>query len=142
MRLTYIGESLKLLTYLKDSSINLILTSPPFALTRKKEYGNESVEKYIEWFLPSRVLTQRVLLHKCYNVDGFLLKSMRIILSVVDTDLKICKFFCSWVESMGSIICRTSLLDPDVRLSVHPAPDVLGFLLAHVMVLMAGRVDC
>ncbi len=31
------------------------------------------------------------------------------------------------VESMGGIIRRTSVLDPDVRLSEHPAPDVLGF---------------
>ncbi|MBW4595588.1 MAG: site-specific DNA-methyltransferase [Brasilonema angustatum HA4187-MV1] len=57
----YLGESLKLLTYLKDSSVNLILTSPPFALTRKKEYGNESAEKYIEWFLPFAYEFKRVL---------------------------------------------------------------------------------
>ncbi|MBD2732239.1 hypothetical protein H6G96_39905, partial [Nostoc sp. FACHB-892] len=29
-----------------------------------------------------------------------------------------------WVESMAGIIPRTSQLDPDVRLSPHPAPDV------------------
>jgi hypothetical protein len=28
---------------------------------------------------------------------------------------------------MGVIIPRTSPLDPDVRVSVHPAPDVLSF---------------
>jgi len=33
------------------------------------------------------------------------------------------------VESMGGIILRTSQLDPDVRLSPHPAPDVLGLRL-------------
>ena len=33
------------------------------------------------------------------------------------------------VESIGSIICRTSQLDPDVPVSVHPAPDVLSFRL-------------
>ncbi|KAB8332074.1 site-specific DNA-methyltransferase [Scytonema tolypothrichoides VB-61278] len=57
----YLGDSLKLLTFLEDSSINLILTSPPFALTRKKEYGNESAEKYIEWFLPFAYEFKRVL---------------------------------------------------------------------------------
>lgn len=57
----YLGDSLKLLTYIEDNSINLILTSPPFALTRKKEYGNESVEKYIEWFLPFAYQFKRVL---------------------------------------------------------------------------------
>lgn len=57
----YLGDSLKLLTSLEDSSINLILTSPPFALTRKKKYGNESEEKYIEWFLPFAYEFKRVL---------------------------------------------------------------------------------
>jgi len=37
---------------LVDKSINLILTSPPFALTRKKEYGNKEADEYVEWFLP------------------------------------------------------------------------------------------
>jgi hypothetical protein len=40
------------------------------------------------------------------------------------------------VESRGGIIRRPSLLDPDVPVSVHPAPDVLGFLLAHVDVVV------
>lgn len=48
----YLGDSLELIKYIDDNSINLILTSPPFALARKKEYGNESADKYIEWFLP------------------------------------------------------------------------------------------
>jgi hypothetical protein len=38
----YLGDSLELLKSIPDKSINLILTSPPFALTRKKEYGNKS----------------------------------------------------------------------------------------------------
>jgi len=33
-------------------SVDLVFTSPPFALTRKKEYGNEPIERYLEWFLP------------------------------------------------------------------------------------------
>jgi hypothetical protein len=32
-----------------------------------------------------------------------------------------------WVESMGGIILRTSLLDTSVRLSPHSAPDNLSF---------------
>ncbi len=47
----YLDDSLKLLAHVPDESINLVLTSPPFALTRKKEYGNESAEQYVEWFL-------------------------------------------------------------------------------------------
>lgn len=57
----YLGDSLQLIKFLPESSINLILTSPPFALTRKKEYGNESAEKYIEWFLPFADEFKRVL---------------------------------------------------------------------------------
>jgi site-specific DNA-methyltransferase (cytosine-N4-specific) len=57
----YLGDSLKLLQFLEDNSINLIITSPPFALTRQKEYGNESAEKYIEWFLPFAYEFKRVL---------------------------------------------------------------------------------
>jgi len=57
----YLGDSLQLIKFLKESSVNLILTSPPFALTRKKEYGNESAEKYIEWFLPFAYEFKRVL---------------------------------------------------------------------------------
>ncbi len=30
----------------------MILTSPPFALARPKEYGNEPEEDYVEWFRP------------------------------------------------------------------------------------------
>ncbi|RCJ18662.1 DNA methyltransferase [Nostoc sp. ATCC 43529] len=57
----YLGDSLKLIKFIDDNSINLILTSPPFALTRKKEYGNETAEKYIEWFLPFAYEFKRVL---------------------------------------------------------------------------------
>ena len=34
------GDSLDLLKTLPDNSVNLVFTSPPFALQRKKEYGN------------------------------------------------------------------------------------------------------
>ncbi len=47
----YLGDSLELMKKIPDNSIDLILTSPPFALTRQKEYGNKQEEEYIEWFL-------------------------------------------------------------------------------------------
>jgi len=56
-----LGDSLQLIKSIQENSINLILTSPPFALTRQKEYGNESAEKYIEWFLPFAQEFKRVL---------------------------------------------------------------------------------
>jgi DNA modification methylase len=47
----YHGDARELLAKLPDESINLVLTSPPFALQRKKEYGNESQDAYVDWLL-------------------------------------------------------------------------------------------
>jgi len=57
----YLGDSLVLMKTLPNKSINLILTSPPFALTRQKEYGNKSFDDYIEWFLPFAEEFRRIL---------------------------------------------------------------------------------
>lgn len=46
----YQGDALELLKCVEPSSINLIVTSPPFALRLKKEYGNEDANNYVEWF--------------------------------------------------------------------------------------------
>ena len=49
----YHGDSL---TYLNDhvrpASVDLILTSPPFGLVRKKDYGNVDSHRYLDWFRP------------------------------------------------------------------------------------------
>lgn len=47
----YVGDSLSLLDQLEDDSIDLVLTSPPFALQRKKTYGNVEREDYVDWLL-------------------------------------------------------------------------------------------
>jgi DNA modification methylase len=47
----YLGDTLDLLNHIPDNSINLVLTSPPFALTSQKEYGNKQEKDYIDWFL-------------------------------------------------------------------------------------------
>ncbi len=47
----YIGDSLELLESLQDESVSLVMTSPPFALQRKKEYGNLEQHEYVDWFL-------------------------------------------------------------------------------------------
>ncbi len=46
------GDCLDKLKTLKDSSIDLIVTSPPYADQRKNTYGGISLDKYVEWFLP------------------------------------------------------------------------------------------
>lgn len=45
------GNSLLLLQEMDDNSIDLIITSPPFALQRQKEYGNQAQNEYVDWFL-------------------------------------------------------------------------------------------
>jgi site-specific DNA-methyltransferase (cytosine-N4-specific) len=57
----YHGDSLEILRALPSSSVDLVMTSPPFALTRKKEYGNEPIERYLEWFMPFCMEIKRVL---------------------------------------------------------------------------------
>ncbi len=57
----YHANSLELLGTLPENSVNLVLTSPPYALRRKKAYGNVHAPDYIEWFLPFAEEIYRVL---------------------------------------------------------------------------------
>jgi site-specific DNA-methyltransferase (cytosine-N4-specific) len=43
------ADSRELLSLLPDESIDLIITSPPFALQRKKPYGNKDQHEYVDW---------------------------------------------------------------------------------------------
>jgi site-specific DNA-methyltransferase (cytosine-N4-specific) len=61
---SFLGNSLDLIKNIQDESIDLILTSPPFALTRKKEYGNKSSDEYVDWFLKFAREFKRVLSEK------------------------------------------------------------------------------
>src|SRR5438270_60356 len=47
-----LGDSLEHMNNLKTSSLDLIVTSPPFGLVRKKDYGNVESHEYIDWFKP------------------------------------------------------------------------------------------
>ncbi len=46
----YWMDSLEVLKEIPSNSINLIMTSPPFGLVRKKEYGNVDADEYLDWF--------------------------------------------------------------------------------------------
>jgi len=48
----YLGDSLDFIPSLESESVDLIMTSPPFGLVRKKEYGNVDADEYLEWFRP------------------------------------------------------------------------------------------
>ena len=55
------GDSRKLLSRLKPDSVDLILTSPPYPLLKKKAYGNESEEEYVRWIRPFARSFHRIL---------------------------------------------------------------------------------
>ena len=57
----YVGDALDLLQALPDESIDLVLTSPPFALQRQKEYGNVDQDEYVDWLLSFAREIKRVL---------------------------------------------------------------------------------
>jgi len=55
------GDSLEVLRKLPSDSVALVLTSPPFALRRRKAYGNVDASEYVEWIWPFAVEIHRVL---------------------------------------------------------------------------------
>lgn len=57
----YLGDSLELLDKLEPNSINLVITSPPFALQREKSYGNVEQEAYVNWLFAFCEKVYRVL---------------------------------------------------------------------------------
>ncbi len=58
----YLADSLELINeQIPDQSVNLIMTSPPFGLVRKKSYGNVDADKYVAWFKPFGEQFKRIL---------------------------------------------------------------------------------
>jgi len=57
----YCGDSRELLNQLPDDSVNLVVTSPPFALLRQKEYGNKDQAEYIDWLASFAEIVHRKL---------------------------------------------------------------------------------
>ena len=57
----FVGDSLELLKRIPSESIDLALTSPPFALQRQKEYGNLNQDEYVDWLMAFTVEVKRVL---------------------------------------------------------------------------------
>ena len=47
-----LGDCFDILKQLEDNSIDLIVTSPPYADQRKDTYGGVHPDKYVDWFLP------------------------------------------------------------------------------------------
>ena len=47
-----LGDAAEVLKTLPDSSIDLVLTSPPYADNRKSTYGGVPIARYVDWFSP------------------------------------------------------------------------------------------
>lgn len=56
-----VGDSLDVLSEIPPASVDLVITSPPFALLRKKEYGNAEQSAYVDWLCRFGPLVHSVL---------------------------------------------------------------------------------
>ena len=56
-----VGDCKEILTKVPDDSFDLIVTSPPYADSRKGTYGGVHPDQYVEWFLPKSSEFLRVL---------------------------------------------------------------------------------
>ena len=57
----YCADSLELMRGLPDDSVDLVLTSPPYALHFKKEYGNADQADYVAWLVPFAAEIRRII---------------------------------------------------------------------------------
>ena len=57
----FLGDSKEQLKMLSENSVDLIVTSPPYADQRKTTYGGIHPDGYVEWFLPISKQLLRVL---------------------------------------------------------------------------------
>jgi site-specific DNA-methyltransferase (adenine-specific)/site-specific DNA-methyltransferase (cytosine-N4-specific) len=57
----YLGDARFVLQKIEDNTIDLIVTSPPYADQRKDTYGGIPVDEYVDWFLPISQELLRVL---------------------------------------------------------------------------------
>lgn len=57
----YLGDSRAIMAELEPDSVDLVMTSPPYALHFKKEYGNADQSAYLEWFTPFGEQIHRIL---------------------------------------------------------------------------------
>ncbi len=57
----YQGDCKEMIKDLPDNSIDLIITSPPYANQRSKSYGGVKASEYVDWFIPLAEQLKRVL---------------------------------------------------------------------------------
>ena len=57
----WVGDANEILALLPDDSVDLVFTSPPYALLKSKPYGNHRDKEYIRWFRPFAQQIYRIL---------------------------------------------------------------------------------
>ena len=57
----FVGDSSRLMAAMPAGCADLVVTSPPYALHFKKEYGNADQAEYVDWFLPFAEQVARLL---------------------------------------------------------------------------------
>ncbi len=57
----FCADSLAVMRDMPSNCVDLVVTSPPYALHFKKEYGNVDQKKYVQWFLPFASEIKRIL---------------------------------------------------------------------------------
>jgi DNA modification methylase len=56
-----LGDCLEVLHQMPSDSVDLVVTSPPYADSRKSTYGGIHPDRYVEWFMPIAQQIRRVL---------------------------------------------------------------------------------
>lgn len=56
-----LSDNIEYMKSMADNSVDLVMTSPPYAEQRKNTYGGISEDKYVEWFIPIAKEIYRVL---------------------------------------------------------------------------------
>lgn len=57
----FLGDCLQELNKIPENSIDLVITSPPYADQRKNTYGGIPTSEYVKWFLPISASIKKVL---------------------------------------------------------------------------------
>lgn len=96
--LTLWGEYESTKNIIPNDSINLIVTSPPYALNNPRAYGNASERDYIKWFLPIAELMKKQL-----TSDGSLILNLGPVYKTNSPtkSLYMYKLLISLVEELG-----------------------------------------
>ncbi|MBI3150132.1 MAG: site-specific DNA-methyltransferase [Betaproteobacteria bacterium] len=57
----FCADSLEFMRHLPPDSVDLVVTSPPYALHFKKEYGNANQQDYVAWLVPFAAEIKRII---------------------------------------------------------------------------------